>query len=238
MSKITLPANFRFYKLDGMELPSVTSILGAFGEADEKFKKFAATPEGKELLDFKAKVGTIVHNKIAEYFIKQFSLDKGKPMKVNFQITQDMEIEAGAAMSYFDDFIKKFKVVPIEVEKKVWHRKMKYAGTADFLGTINGIPCVVDWKTSSTIRPDYPSQIMAYKQAMLSDEEFKTEIKMGVIVNINARKGLTVGKVIDEAKAWDGFLTPFGRFQTIFRNLYEQIDLNEVRICQNTTGAK
>jgi len=240
MPKMPFPNNFRFYKVDGVQMPSVTTILGEFGEENESFKKFAR--ENAEFLQFKANIGTVVHNRIAKYFIDNYKLKgkeiKGEPMKIDFEITDDMEIEIGSAMSYFDDFIKKYKVEPIEIEKQIWHRKMKYAGTADFLGYVNNILAVVDWKTSSSIYPDYPSQVTAYKQAILSEPDFKSEIKMCALVMVNARKGLTVGRVVDESKAWDGFLKPFNKFQAIYRLPYEQINIDEVRICQNTTGEK
>jgi len=226
MPRLPFPENFRFYRVDGMELPSVTSILGEFGEKNESFKKFSK--DNAEFLKFKASIGTVVHNRIAQYFIDNFKL-KGTPMKVNFPITDDMEIEISSAMSYFDDFIRKYKVEPIEVEKQMWHRKMKYAGTCDLVGYVNNILAVVDWKTSSSIWPDYPPQLSAYKKALMSDPDFKGEIKMTVLVMVNARKGLTVGRVVDENIAWQQFLISFDRFQKIYRLPYEQIDINELR---------
>ena len=51
-------------------------------------------------------------------------------------------------------------------ERKVYHRKYKYAGTVDAVATINGEYCVVDWKTSKAIYPEYYLQVAAYAKAL------------------------------------------------------------------------
>jgi len=232
------PSNFRTYAVKGVSvrMPSVTSILHQFlPEADALKWWKESHPDWKEIMNYRAAVGTLTHHKIAEYFAERFSLEKPEPLNVKRmgidKITDQMEIEAGAAMSYFDDFTNKFHLVPDAIETGVWHRIMKYAGTLDFKGkiTFNGKTrrVILDWKTSSDIWESHELQTVAYKQAVLSDPECKDKIDSCVVVIVNPVKGLKIGRILDDKLAWDGFWDCFDRFQTLFRTVEEIVTKEE-----------
>jgi len=226
-ARLPFSSNFRWYKIDGMLLPSVTSILHEFTEESPSLVKWRErTPDWKEVMAHKAKVGTLVHNRVGEYFIDKFGVG-GVPQKTEFEITDQIEIEAEACLSYFYDFIHKFKVEPVGVEIKSWHRKYKYAGTCDLVCKLNNIMTLIDWKTSYAIYEHYQSQVLAYKKSLMSDPEFKHDIKRCVVVLLNARNGLKVGEVVSEEKAWKGFMSPFDKFQSQYREPFERVEIGE-----------
>ena len=51
-------------------------------------------------------------------------------------------------------------------EEKLFHRKYRYAGTVDARAIINGEYCVIDWKTSKAVYPEYHLQVAAYAKAV------------------------------------------------------------------------
>ena len=59
------------------------------------------------------------------------------------------------------------------IEKFVWHREQRYAGTLDAVCRFGGVPTLVDWKTTSSPKyldrylSDYRLQVTAYAAALL-----------------------------------------------------------------------
>lgn len=85
-------------------------------------------------------------------------------------------------MKEFMSWKTKNKPVPIHLEYSIVNKEDMYGGTIDFIGTINGVKTIADWKSSGGIYDDYPLQLAAYHRAyklMHPDEE---PIKEGRIV--------------------------------------------------------
>jgi hypothetical protein len=224
--------DFRYYQVEGVygAMPSVTSILHEFlPEADALRWWKENNPDWKEIMNYRASVGTLTHHMIAEHLSSRFGLPKPEPLEM--KITPQMEIEAGAAMSYFDDFVSRYELEPDAIEEKVWHRIMKYAGTLDYKGKIHYKgkcrKVILDWKTSSNIWESHELQTVAYKQAILSDVNCKDNIDACGVVIVNPIKGLKIGRIVDEKLAWDGFWECFDKFQRIFRTTEEIVTKDE-----------
>jgi hypothetical protein len=147
------------------------------------------------------------------------------------EYTDKMDIEAGASMSYFDDFINKYDLEPEAVETEIFHRIMKYKGTLDFRGKIRykGVcrNVILDWKTSSDIWESHEMQTVAYKQALLTDFNNKNEVDACVVVIVNPIKGLKVGRVVNERLAWDQYWDCFDCYQRTYRTTEELITKDE-----------
>ena len=62
---------------------------------------------------------------------------------------------------------------PQVIERFVWHREQRYAGTLDAVCRFGGVPTLVDWKTTSSPKyldrylGDYRLQVTAYAAALL-----------------------------------------------------------------------
>ena len=74
------------------------------------------------------------------------------------------------AVDAFREWVKENDVKWISSEEKLYNRGHKYAGTVDAIAEINGEYCVIDWKTSRAIYPEYYLQVAAYAKAV---EEMK-----------------------------------------------------------------
>jgi hypothetical protein len=63
------------------------------------------------------------------------------------------------------DWMAANNFAPLAAEQKIYSRYHRYAGTMDFPARINDRRAVLDWKTSSSIYPEYRLQIAAYAEA-------------------------------------------------------------------------
>lgn len=129
LPELTFDEKMHIYKVDGVVIPSVTTIMRPLSA--EFYKGI-----DKDVLNTAAKRGSAVHNAI-ENFLK-------------FEIT-DIEPEH---KGYFDAFLRwleEHKPKPIDTESRVYHKYMMYAGTADMPCEIDGLTTCVDFKTSATI---------------------------------------------------------------------------------------
>lgn len=199
----------RFYQIEGMSLPSVTSILAEFlpeGEALQRWK--ARTPDNERVMARSAAIGTLVHYRIAQYFSEKFHTP---PVLLDLKgaaVDEEMVETVNLLMSYFEDVLRVHEPIPEKTEFTVWHRRALYAGSGDMLGHFDRLYTLLDWKTSSGIFPRHRAQAWAYKKALTSDPKFGRKIDQLAIVDMSAKHGLKV-EIVDEAKAeavwWEAF---------------------------------
>lgn len=69
-----------------------------------------------------------------------------------------------ASMAY-EDWLRQNNVKVLHVEQTLWHGDLGYAGTADFIGTLDGKLTLFDLKTSKAIYPESHLQVAAYAKA-------------------------------------------------------------------------
>ena len=135
------------YTLNGLEIPSVTTIMKPLSNAEYK-------GISENVLNRAAEKGTAVHN-AAENWAK-------------FQI-EDIEPEY---KGYFDAFLswwEEKKPVMVGSEVRLYHKIMRYAGTADLIAWIDGELTLVDYKTTSKlIEMNCGVQLEAYSKALAS----------------------------------------------------------------------
>lgn len=117
LPELTFDERRHIYKLNGVALPSVTTVMkplsgDVYGNID------------KAILDRAAKRGTAVHNAIENY--------------VKFGI-EDIPPEHDGYFNGFLDWFKEHKVVPYGTEVKLYHKSLLYAGTADMLAQVDGV---------------------------------------------------------------------------------------------------
>ena len=104
-----------------------------------------------------ADVGTQVH-KWVELFIKA-KTDNDTP-----KIPDDPKVFNG--ISAFLKWVDEHKVKFLSSEKHIYSKKYKYAGIMDAEAVIGGKTCVVDFKTSKGIYPEFRLQVAAYQAAV------------------------------------------------------------------------
>jgi hypothetical protein len=129
------------YKLNGVVIPSVTQILKAAGLSD-----FSGV--NADLLQRSANFGTAVH----------------KAIELRSKGTLDNNSVDEGLKSYllqWDAFASQFKFESKKQEIVLCHESLKFAGTIDNLGEIDGVETLIDVKTG-TPRPSDIIQLCAY----------------------------------------------------------------------------
>ena len=103
-------------------------------------------------------IGNITHNWVEEAI--NWKLEGGEIPKMPKQEEAVNSIEA------FKDWVSQNVVEWKSSEEKLFNRKYRYAGTVDARAIINGEYCVIDWKTSKRVYPEYYLQVAAYAKAV------------------------------------------------------------------------
>lgn len=159
------------YKVNGKRVPSVTTVLGKY--KDPSGLLFWAWNEGIEGRDFRqtrdkaAGLGTVVHAMIDDDI-------HGRNTSLEDHLTPERMAELGdmeesdivaRTTSGFDAY-KQWrdgsKLEIVETERSMVSYEHAFGGTPDAIGIVNGSLCLLDWKTSNKIYPDYIKQLAAY----------------------------------------------------------------------------
>ena len=102
-------------------------------------------------------IGTQVHALI-EFTLRMELLEKVGPSPA-------LEPKAQFAYASWQKWRQTVKFKPIHVEFTVFSKRYGYAGTADVLAEINGVPTLVDFKTGKSVYPEAHFQNAAYRVA-------------------------------------------------------------------------
>jgi RecB family exonuclease len=200
----------RFYTIEGIEFPSVTTILSAIGkpaliawaantERDLVLKVsgelYQDAPTEKMSTEAwittmqtrlgKAKAHTRELAKAAEIGTQVHAL-------VEWTLKAEMMKEVGPspaisdkamwAFSAWERWRKSVNLKPIFIESVVWSADYEYAGTMDLLAEVNGVVTVLDWKTGKAVYPEAFLQNVAYRHAIR--EMGHADPKQGIILRL------------------------------------------------------
>ena len=143
----------------------------------EKFIAALVTTLGKEAqhkrsMGEAADIGTVVHNAIERKLLGEMGLSVPEVKK--FSLNPEQKASARQAYEAFLEWKEKHKFRAIEIEKRLYSVKHRYAGTMDVLGEGNlenefiyNDLAVGDWKTSVSIYLSACLQISAYREACI-----------------------------------------------------------------------
>ena len=169
------------YELNGIQYPSVTSIIGqlekpaliawasncAVDYVAENIKAIQ-NPAGPHVVDHilrdarqafrnagdKAKdIGTITHDAIEQY------------VKAGVDSSESYPEQVQNSLLAFYDWEQKNHVVWEESELTLFNIEKGYSGTCDAVATVNGVRYLVDFKTSKAVYDEYRLQLAAYRAA-------------------------------------------------------------------------
>ena len=165
------------YRLDELILPSVTTLMKLL--SDDFYR--AVTPE---VLDRAARRGTAIHNAIENY--------------IEFGV-QDIPTQYAG---YFEAFVQWWgqrKPEPLALEKRVYHKILRYAGTADLICMIDGRLTLVDYKSSAQINEKLCAvQLEGYDRAF---ESHGVKIEQRLILHLS-NEGYQEAAFRRSAKCW------------------------------------
>lgn len=169
--------NGRFYRIGEELFPGVSTILSSSDSLKQQqfWKQWNQNPENSRAAAAARERGILFHSAIERYFRS----DEPDTYAL---------IDTEQAIAPYLDSVKEVLPrvsLPILVEGAVWHTVARYAGTVDLVGCFDGIPAIIDWKT--TTRPkkpewlgNYPLQLAAYCGAI--NRMYNTGISHGVVV--------------------------------------------------------
>jgi len=156
--KIIEPIEFlcenNHYLIDGKKYYRVTKIKSIIkNDGLVSWQVSMGRKKAYEIMKKRREFGTRLHK------LYQLILYNKKINSKNYdKETQD-------SLKLFKDFISEYDIKPELLEQHLWSDKYNYAGTADFIGYIDGKLMIGDWKTSKNIYPEYWLQLAAYAVA-------------------------------------------------------------------------
>ena len=157
------------YVIDGKEYVRVTRCLDIIAKP-EFYRWFGK--HGYEWCtnyrDDRAAFGTRVHKEI-----QNFLEDENVWLDNN---------EMSQVFNNFKEWYNSHDIKPVALEKHLRSDRLMTAGTCDFVGYIDGVPSVLDWKTSKKVYDNYPVQVATYLSMYNSclDRDFLAE-QAGVV---------------------------------------------------------
>lgn len=145
--ELTFEEEGHIYRLNGREVPSVTTLMKPLSES-----YYGSIDPA--VLDRAAQKGHAVHSANESYVL--YGIEDICPAYAGY-------FEA------FKDWFHKTKPIVLGTEIKVYHKILGYAGTADLLAVIDGKVTVVDYKTSAQVNQMlYGVQLEGYDRAFES----------------------------------------------------------------------
>jgi hypothetical protein len=153
------------YKLaDGKRVPGTTTVLGVLNKPALVAWANRLGLEGVDssrYVDESARIGTLAH------YLVQCHLTKQEPDLSQYGRFEIDKAE-NALISYFE-WEKSRNIVPIENELPLVSEAYGYGGTIDFIGMIDEIHTICDFKTGSGIYDEHYYQVCAYRQLAIEN---------------------------------------------------------------------
>ncbi len=163
------------YTLDGVEIPSVTQVLGVLAKP-QLYRWYAKNgwDECERIKKDSGELGSRLHEAIE-------TLLKGEEPPQLAKREADM-------LHLFFLWKEEKDFQPFELERKVVSERHKFHGTFDAMGLfgVSKELIICDWKTSSQISVEYPLQLAAYAAAY--EEETGIGVTRGLIVRMDKKE--------------------------------------------------
>jgi hypothetical protein len=167
----------RLYVVDGEYYPSITTVLGRTApkekvESLQKWREAIGENEADAILKDAAESGTHLHL-LVERFLRGDDL-----------LAEQFSEKVRGGFNSLKSVLKKISNVWGQ-EVPLYSKDLGIAGRCDCIGVFNGLPSIIDFKTSRKIKresdiEDYFLQMTAY--SIMHNEMFGTDIKDGVII--------------------------------------------------------
>lgn len=176
LERVTLPEGRYYVAPDGSHLSSVTTILSETSDKSflKEWRDRIGDEEADKQMKYASNLGTIFHEHLENY-------------------VQGIERPSGSSIIYkqakrmSDQVINRGLPGVNEIwgMEEILYYPGLYAGTADLVGVYKGVPSIMDYKTTKTMKTwekieNYKLQCCAY--ALAHNHLFGTDIKQGVIL--------------------------------------------------------
>ena len=170
----------RYYEIDGLSLPSVTTILKIHNNpALNRWASNLGTELSEQYKEETAEIGKQIHSYVAR-LIKGIPIGKLEWMQLSDEIKNGIRA--------YERFRLQVKFEGMETEKMVYSVKYKFAGTLDAIGKIGKDKILIDFKTGERFYPSMFAQVVAYYKAHYEMKHIR--IKELLVVNLNRNTGV------------------------------------------------
>lgn len=150
-----------YYNDRGEQVPSVTTVLAIL---QKDFMIPWVVKLAKQNKDYRvvsseaSRIGTLAHAKVQGFIEGEAVDDYGYP---------ESHVEAAnTALMSFKEWSHQHDIEPIFCEKMFVHQELDYGGTVDAFMKVDGVPTIIDFKTSKSISSGYYTQLAAYNAVM------------------------------------------------------------------------
>ncbi len=161
------------YKVDGKRVPGVTTIIGRFKDSGGLIywagKQGERVERGEidhiyDTRDEAASLGTLVHEMVEAHIDGvEFYFPGEKQGDDRQQINVEDKEKVWAAYGAYFEWQKNCGMEFVAQEIPLVSEQYLFGGCPDAIARINDKLCLIDWKTSGGVYPDYLIQLAAYK---------------------------------------------------------------------------
>lgn len=152
-----MPTQSGGYYVDGVRVPSVTTVLGRFKESGGLVHwAWNLGKQGKDyrtVRDEAASAGTVAHAMVEAHLRGQ--------SEISTNATPEVYALARNAFVQFREWSLQTSLKVIATETPLISKVHKFGGTLDAVA-IQGETSILDWKSSNSVYPEYMAQIAAY----------------------------------------------------------------------------
>lgn len=151
----------------GKRVPGVTTIIGRFKDSGGllwwAFEQGKAAERGEisslyDKRDEAAEAGGLAHDMVETHVLGKNAED------VIRGVSEEIATQARKGFEMYLQWQANSKIQILEMEMPLVSEKYQFGGTPDAVGTDSeGRLCLLDWKTSNGVYPDYLIQLAAYK---------------------------------------------------------------------------
>ena len=185
------------YWLDGKRVPSVSTILNGLGWGGDALIQWAANlaRDGKDWeaeRNRAADIGTCAHHLIDCLLHKRELLPWTFP--------DDIVNEAMPCLDAFSDWAGRHEIKVLKSEVSLTSSAHRYGGTFDAVIRLDGVPTLLDFKSSNWVYPKNIVQVVAYLD--LIAENFDQHLDTAIVLQVT-RSGIFKTLTVEgEAITW------------------------------------
>jgi hypothetical protein len=174
-----------YHTADGRKVPSVTTILGTNLGWNKNIllgwtrKKMNEGIDPLRIRDFAGEVGTVAHGLIEQKLT-------GDVFNI-YEYPSEAVTAAQIAYGGFEAFATTHELETEACEIPVVHEDLLYGGTIDWMGKLDGEPCMIDFKTSTSVHVDHYIQLCAYRE--LYAHKFGVYLERAYLLHLDKMTG-------------------------------------------------
>lgn len=182
-----------------VRVPGTTTITGVLAKPVLKYWANKIGLQGidvRKYVDAAARVGTLAHEMV-EYYLAGERLDLS-------DYTPNEVKGAKRAFRKFIVWAKPHNIKPLLLEYPLVSKTHRFGGTIDFYGDLDGLPTLLDIKTSKALYPEHFLQVAAYALLLEANDHYVARVYI-LRIGRDEGEGFEERKIDNLNKRWELF---------------------------------